>query len=187
MQSQNLTRRQPTANRIRQVDEKVKSVKVALEQINVEAAAHKAGVPSSTLRYDLRKLEMALPKILTNQTPGPKPVEPASVQPTPVQENRVCSECGEKVRKNGTYWILNWLLMLTMGWLGIQKVLVQRYRCKACGHEEVSEQRAQQAQAREAWWQQVNRLIGLSRFKLGLSVRKTQILVSFVYVHRVVT
>lgn len=185
MQNQNLTRRQPTANRIRQVDEKVKSVKVALEQINVEAAARKAGVPSSTLRYDLRKLEMALPQILTNQIPGPKPVEPASVQPTPVQGNRVCSECGEKVRKNGRYWILNWLLMLTMGWLGIQKVLVQRYRCKACGHEEVSEQRAQQAKAREAWWQQVNRLIGLSRFKLGLSVRKTQILVSFVFVRQV--
>ena len=153
MQNQNLTRRQPTANRIRQVDEKVKSVKVALEQINVKAAAHKAGVASSTLRYDLGKLEMALPQILTNQAPGPKPVAPASVAPTPAKENRECSECGGKVSKNGTYWILNWLLMLTMGWLGIQKVLVQRYRCKECGHEEVSEQRAQQAKACEAWWQ----------------------------------
>ena len=185
MQSQNLTRRQPTANRIRQVDEKVKSVKIALEQINVEEAARKAGIPSSTLRYDLDKLKAALPQILTNQTPGPRRLEPANVQATAAKENRECSECGGKVRKNGTYWMLNWLLMLTMGWLGIQKVLVQRYRCKECGHEEVSEQRAQQAKAREAWWQQVNRLIGLSRFKLGLSVRKTQILVSFVYVRQV--
>lgn len=185
MQNQNLTRRQPTANRIRQVDEKVKSVKVTLEQINVAAAARKAGVPGSTLRYDLQKLEAALPHILANQTPGPKPAKSASVQSKPAKENRRCSECGEKVRKNGTYWILNWLLMLTMSWLGIQKVLVQRYRCKACGHEEISEQRTQQAKAREAWWQQANRLIGLSRFKLGLSVRKTQTLVSFVYVRQV--
>ena len=34
------------ANRIRQVDEKVQSVKRALEQINVEAAAREAGVPA---------------------------------------------------------------------------------------------------------------------------------------------
>ena len=185
MQNQNVTRRQPTGNRIRQVDEKVKSVKIALEQINVEEAARKTGVPSSTLRYDLDKLEAALPQILTNQTPGPKLVEPANIQPTAAKEDQMCSECGGKLRKNGTYWILNWLLMLTMGWLGIQKVLVQRYRCKECGREEVSEQRAQQAKAREAWWRQVNRLIGLSRFKLGLSVRKTQILVSFVYARQV--
>jgi transposase-like protein len=111
MQNQNLTRRQPTANRIRQVDEKVKSVKVALEQINVKAAARKAGVASSTLRYDLGKLEMALPQILTNQAPGFKPVEPPTVAPTPAKENRECSECGGKVRKNGVYWILNWHLM----------------------------------------------------------------------------
>jgi transposase-like protein len=41
-------------NRIRQLDEKVQSVMEALEQINVEAAARKAGVPASTLRYDLK-------------------------------------------------------------------------------------------------------------------------------------
>ena len=131
MQNQNLTRRQPTANRIRQVDEKVKSVKVALRQIKVEQAAQQAGVPSSTLRYDLDKLEAALPEILVNQKPGPKQVEPESAKPGCCEESRACPECGGKARKNGNYWILNWLLMLTMGWLGIQKVLVQRYRCKA--------------------------------------------------------
>jgi hypothetical protein len=75
--------------------------------------------------------------------------------------------------------------MLTMGWLGIQKVLIQRRRCKACGCEVVSPERARQAEARRAWWQQVARLIGLSRFKLGLSVRKTQLLVGFVYARQV--
>lgn len=42
-----------------------------------------------------------------------------------------------------------------------------------------------QAEARQAGWQQVARLIGSSRFKLGLSVRKTQLLVGFVYARQV--
>ena len=32
-------------------------------------------MPESTLRYDLKKLEQALPVVLVNQTPGPKPAE----------------------------------------------------------------------------------------------------------------
>jgi hypothetical protein len=75
--------------------------------------------------------------------------------------------------------------MLTIGWLGIQTVRIQRRRCKVCGYEVVSPERARQAEARRAWWQQVARLIGLSRFKLGLSVRKTQLLVGFVYARQV--
>jgi hypothetical protein len=71
--------------------------------------------------------------------------------------------------------------MLTMGWLGVQQTLLQRWRCKACGYELVSSERSRQAEARRAWWQQVNRLIALSRFKLRLSVRLTQTLVKFVY------
>jgi hypothetical protein len=61
------------ANRIRQIDEKVQPVQIALAQINVEAAARKAGVPPRTLGYDLKKVEAALPDILANRTPGPKP------------------------------------------------------------------------------------------------------------------
>jgi hypothetical protein len=176
------------ANRIRLLDEKVQPVRTALKQINVEKAAREAGVPASTLRYDLQKLEAALPEVLANQKPGPKPSDPMGIAPIPPsqpEESPVCPKCGGKVRKNGTYWVLNWLLMLTMGWLGIQKVLIQRRRCKACGYEVVSPERARQAEARQAWWQQVARLIGLSRFKLGLSVRKTQLLVGFVYARQV--
>lgn len=140
-------------------------------------------MPESTLRYDLNKLERALPAVLVNQPPGPKPQssEEEVAKPGTPAAPAPCPECGGKVRKNGTYWILNWGLMLTMGWLGVQKVLVQRWRCQACGHELVSPERAHQAEARQGWWQQVNRLIALSRFKLGLSVRLTQLLISFVY------
>lgn len=60
------------ANRIRQIDEKVEPVRLALGQINIAEAARQAEVPESTLRYDLNKLEQALPVVLVNQTPGPK-------------------------------------------------------------------------------------------------------------------
>ena len=176
------------ANRVRSIDEKVQPVRTAFQQINIEKAAREAGVPASTLRYDLQKVEAALPEVLVNQPPGPKRCDTASTVSTvsqPATATSVCPECGGRVRKNGTYRILNWLLMLTMGWLGIQTVLIQRRRCKACGYEVKSPERVRQAEARQAWWQQVARLIGLSRFKLGLSVRRTQLLVGFVYARHV--
>jgi transposase-like protein len=60
------------ANRPRTIDEKVKPVQIALEQINIEKAAREAGVPPSTLRYDLNKVKQSLADVLKNRTPGPK-------------------------------------------------------------------------------------------------------------------
>jgi len=60
-------------NRKRTLAEKVRPVQIALEQINVEEAAREAGVPPSTLRYDLGKVKQALADVLKNRTPGPKP------------------------------------------------------------------------------------------------------------------
>lgn len=173
------------ANRKRSIDEKVGPVKIALNQINVEAAAREAGIPPSTLRYDLDKVADSLPEVLSNRTPGPKPGQEAAQkakEASPSEEHPdACPACGGRVTKNGTYRVLNWLLMLTMGWLGVQWTLIQRWRCKACGHELVSPEQARQAEARRAWWSQANRLVCLCRFKLGLSVRKTQTLIQFVY------
>ena len=176
------------ANRIRLIDEKVQSVKVALAQINVEAAAREAGVPPRTLDYDLKKVEESLPDVLVNRKPGPKPqgrATEAAIEPCEEKVTVECPDCGSRTVKNGTYWVLNWVLMLTMGWLGVQKVLIQRRRCKACDKEIASPERTRQAEARQAWWQQVNRLIALARYKLRLSVRLTQDLVKFVYARQV--
>lgn len=176
------------ANRIRQLDEKLQAVRMALKQINVEKAARAARVPASTLRYDLQKVDEALPQVLANQRPGPKPPACANRVPDeahPSVPTRVCPKCGGRVRKNGTYRVLNWVLMLTMGWLGRRQVLIQRHRCKSCGCEIPSPERVQQADARRAWWQQVNRVSVFSRFKLRLSVRYTQRLVAFRYVRPV--
>jgi hypothetical protein len=176
------------ANRIREIGEKVNLMHLALSKIDVAAVALEAGVPPSTLSYDLGKVKAALPEVLRNRPPGPKPKETAEEVKEafpPEERPTACPVCNGTVTKNGTYWVLNWLLMLTRGWLGVQRVLIQRWRCKACGHELVSPEQAKQAEARQAWWLQVNRLVGLSRFKLGLSVRKTQILVRFVYARQV--
>jgi hypothetical protein len=57
-----------------------------MQQINVAAAASEAGVPASTLRYDLNKLDQALPEVLANHRPGPKPGQLAAdmlAQPPP--------------------------------------------------------------------------------------------------------
>lgn len=137
------------------------------------------------MRYDLDKLDKALPEVLVNHPPGPKlrsnrPAE-ALGKSDKQEKPLICPGCGGQVKKNGTYWVLNWVLMLTMGWQGLQKVLIQRWRCKRCGRELISAERARQTAARQAWWQQVNRLIALSRFKLRVSVRLTQVLVKFVY------
>ncbi len=172
------------ANRIRSIEEKVQAVLVAFEQINVARAANEAGVPASTLHYDLNKVKAMLPVVLVNQKPGPRPRPapgvPAPERPQPVAPSD-CPACGGRLNKNGRYWVLNWVLLLLMSWLGVQKVGIQRWRCQACGHEVSGPERARQAAARRAWWCQVARLVGLSRFKLSLSVRKTQILVQFVY------
>ena len=173
------------ANRIRPVAEKVESVTLALRQINLAQAARQAQVPASTLSYDLNKVIAALPDILANRPPGPKAAPQPPVLVEPAAPPLTCPECGGPVRKNGTYWVLNWVLLLTQGWLGVQRVVVQRWRCKLCGHELGCSERVRQAEARRAWWQQVNRLIGLSRFKLGLSVRLTQLLVGFIYARAV--
>jgi hypothetical protein len=177
------------ANRKRTLDEKLRAMNAALGKINVEAAAQEAGVPASTLRYDLNKVKRALPEVLANGRPGPKahPLLAAAPGKATVRDDgpKVCPKCGGPVRKNGGYWVLNWLLMLTLGWLGVQRVWIQRHRCRTCGCELVAPERVRQAEARRAWWNQVNRLIGLSRFKLGLSVRKIQTLVQFVYARRV--
>ena len=61
------------ANRIREIEEKVKPVELALSRIDVAAVAREAGVPPSTLRYDLGKVKQALADVLRNRTPGPKP------------------------------------------------------------------------------------------------------------------
>ncbi len=174
-------------NRAISIATKVKVMEACLCLVNVEATAADYGVSPGAIYYWDKKLKSQLKEILVNAPPGPKPAVQFARNPegSAVQADRptACPECGGKhIWKNGTYAVINWIWLLTVGWLvGLQQVLIQRWRCADCGCELISPERQRQVEARRAWWQQVRRLIGLSRFKLGLSVRKTQVLLAFQY------
>jgi len=174
-------------NRIIPVETKVKAMNECLHLVDVEEVAARNGVSPGAINYWFNhKLKPALSDILINETPGPKPQPSCSKQTgAPVLDARptMCDQCGgTRIWKNGTYEVINWIWLLTVGWLvGMHHILIQRWRCAQCGHELVSDEQVQQAEARRAWWQQVRRLIGLSRFKLGLSVRRTRLLIAFQY------
>jgi DNA-directed RNA polymerase subunit RPC12/RpoP len=159
-----------------------------LSLVNVEATAAEYGVsPGAVYYWFNKKVKSRMSEILVNDLPGPKAETQSdpngAVPEVKTERPAVCPECGgHRIWKNGTYTIINWVWLLTVGWLvGLQQILIQRWRCANCGRELVSPERQRQAEARQAWWQQVRRLIGLSRFKLGLSVRKTQLLIAFEY------
>lgn len=174
-------------NRIIPVEVKVKVMEESLSLQNIEEVARRNQVSPGIIRHWYQeKLLPSLANILANKPPGPKPMpEDEEIEAGPESEAKPekCHQCGSRhIWKNGTYEVINWVLLLIAGWLvGTPRVSIQRFRCANCGQELASAERQRQADARQAWWQQVRRLIGLSRFKLGLSVRKTQVLVVFVY------
>jgi transposase-like protein len=177
------------ANRIIPIETKVKVMQECLRLVDVERVAARYGVSPRVVSYWFTdKLQPALPDLLIKARPGPRP-DPPPPPPSAPQPERpaTCPACGgTRIWKNGTYTVLNWVWLLTIGWLiSRSQVSIQRWRCAACGHELLGAERSRQAVARRAWWQQLRRLIGLSRFKLGLSVRKTQTLIAFQYARQV--
>jgi hypothetical protein len=174
-------------NRVIPLEVKVKVMEESLSLKNVEEIAEQNNVsPGAVRRWHKEKILPKLENILENEPPGPKSREKEkAVEMIPEERERPekCTTCGGRhIWKNGTYKVINWIWLLTVGWLiGVPRIVIQRFRCADCGQELASPERQRQAEARQAWWQQVRRLIGLSRFKLGLSVRKTQVLVTFVY------
>jgi DNA-directed RNA polymerase subunit RPC12/RpoP len=174
-------------NRIIPLEVKVKVIEEVLCLQNVEEIAMRNDVSPGAIRYWYNeKVLPSLESILENERPGPKPKDKeseAEITTEEIARPEKCIACGSRrIWKNGTYAVINWIWLLTVGWLiGIQRTTIQRFRCAVCGQELASPERQRQAEARRAWWQQVQRLIGLSRFKLGISVRKTQVLVAFVY------
>jgi len=154
-----------------------------------EIAANYSVSPEAIYYWFNHKVKPALGEILKNDLPGPErklgtETERDAKGDRKIEERpKACEKCGDThIWKNGTYEVINWIWLLSIGWLvDIQKASIQRWRCAKCGHEIVSIGRQRQAEARIAWWQEVKRMIGLSRFKLNLTVRKTQVLVAFVY------
>ncbi len=184
------------ANRIIPTEEKVKIMRQCLTLDGVKEVGRAFEVSPGAIYYWFNeKVLPALPIVLANEKPGPKPAtnlpkrnEPPTVQapnPHPLpQDGRPerCPQCGStRVWKNGLYWVLNWLAFLCFGRFTGRKVPIQRYRCADCGYEIPSPERLKLAEARRKGWIKLQRLVAFSKFKLGLSHRKTQLLTRFVY------
>ncbi len=167
---------------------------LTLEGVKEAAAAGEVS-PGVIYYWFNEKVLPALSIILANEKPGPKPatevpkkskpptVEAPNPRPLP-QDGRPerCPECrSTRVWKNGLYWVLNWLAFLCFGWFTADKVVIQRYRCADCDYEIPSPEKLKLAQARRKGWVKLQRLISFSKFKLGLSHRRTQLLTQFVY------
>jgi hypothetical protein len=161
---------------------------------NVEAAAKESGVsPNSIRNWFATKVLPGLPEALAKENPGPKPqaasrpVRPAqgkcAVLSAEVGERPDhCPHCqSSRVWKNGQYWVINWLAFLTVRWFSQKRVAIQRHHCGTCGREMDSLQRQSLAQARRRGWQFFKQLAAFSKFKLGLSNRRTALLAAFAF------
>lgn len=184
------------ANKIIPTETKVNALSQCLMLQNVEPVATALGVAPNSIRYWFEaKVLPSLPEVLANERPGPKPSEvpPASTasgsvahRPAPptVAEGRPdhCPHChSPRVWKNGLYWVINWIAFLTERWFRPQRVAIQRHRCADCGCEIVAPDRQRLAHARRQAWQLFQQLAAFSRFKLGLSNRRTARLACFVF------
>ena len=180
-------------NRVIPTETKVKALSncLKLEGVNAAAAAH--GVSAGAIEYWFQhKLLPALPALLANEKPGPAPqparsstvqgLRPRTASRPADGRPKSCPQCGSaRVWKNGLYTVLNWLAFLCVGWFTGVKVRLQRFRCAECGYELASAERQRQAAARRRGWLKLQQLVAFSKFKLGLSHRRTQLLAQFVY------
>jgi hypothetical protein len=186
------------ANRIIPTATKVNAMNQCLVLQNVEPVAKELGVASNSIRnWFATKVLPGLPEALAKEHPGPKPkVTPRPTRPAlsvskgkraalsmEVEERPDhCPYCqSSRVWRNGRYWVINWLAFLTMRWFSQKRVAIQRHHCGTCGRELDSLQRQRLAQARRQGWQFFKQLAAFSKFKLGLSNRRTALLAAFAF------
>jgi hypothetical protein len=190
------------SNRAIETEIKVKALEQCLTLQNVEQVAAEVGVaPNSIRNWFNAKVLPTLPAILVNEIPGPKPRDPRASPAEPpgpmarvghgTVEDRRPSECPQchqgLVWKNGVYWVLNWLAVVTFHWFSPERVPVQRFRCAVCGCEIITPARARLAEARHQAWQLLKQLVAFSKFKLGLSDRRTVALAKLTWGWRIST
>ena len=168
------------ANRIIPIETKVNALNKCLALQNVEAVADILGVAPNSIRYWFETKVLAnLPEVLEKEQPGPK-VKAAPVAMRPAEGKRAasirkvdegpdhCPDCQSvRVWKNGLYWVINWLVFLSLHWFSQSHVAIQRYCCGDCGREIASPQRQRLVQARRQGWQFFKRFVAFSKFKLG--------------------
>ncbi|MCX6057867.1 MAG: hypothetical protein NTW69_06935, partial [Chloroflexi bacterium] len=182
------------ANRIIPIEIKVNALAQCLVLQNVEAVAKELGVaPNSIRNWFTEKVLPGLAEALAKENPGPKPtgvsVRERTAQGQRAASNREdedrpehCPHChSSRVWKNGCYRVINWLAFLSVRWFSQKRVTIQRIRCGTCGCEIDTLQRQSLATARGQAWQFFKQLAAFSKFKLGLSNRRTALLAAFAF------
>jgi hypothetical protein len=184
----------PVSNRIIAIETKVNAMSRCLVLQNVKAVAKEMGVsPNSIRNWFVDDVLPNLSEALAKKHPGPKPKEMSTAtRPTKGKHAASsaevegypdhCPHCqSSRVWKNGVYWVINWLAFLTVRWFSQKRVAIQRLHCGTCGREIDTLQRQSLAQARRQAWQFFKQLAAFSKFKLGLSNRRTALLTAFVF------
>jgi len=192
------------ANRIIPTETKVNVMNQCLTLQNIELVAKESGVaPNSIRNWFATKVLPGLPEALAKENPGPKPNAVSTRPALPALAGRPgsvskgkraalsaeveerpdhCPYCqSSRVWKNGRYWVINWLAFLSVRWFSQKRVAIQRHHCGTCGREIGSLQRQRLAQARRQGWQFFKQLAAFSKFKLGLSNRRTALLAAFAF------
>lgn len=180
------------ANRIIPIETKVNALRQCLVLQNVEAVAEEQGIsPNSIRNWFVDKVLPSLSDALAKENPGPKPKaiptrlaegKPVASSAEVDERPENCPHCqSSRVWKNGAYWVINWLAFLRLRWFSQKRVAIQRIRCGTCGREIDTVQRRSLAQARRQAWQFFKQLAAFSKFKLGLSNRRTALLTAFTF------
>ena len=181
-------------NRIIPIEIKVNALAQCLVLQNVDAVAKELEVaPNSIRNWFTEKVLPGLAEALAKENPGPKP-KGVSVRERTAQGQRAassreveerpehCPHChSSRVWKNGCYRVINWLTFLSARWFSQKRVTIQRIRCGTCGCEIDTVQRQSLATARRQAWQFFKQLAAFSKFKLGLSNRRTRLLAAFAF------
>ena len=134
-------------NRIFPLEVKVKVIGASLSLRNVAEIAEQHGVSPGAIRFWYNhKVLLNLGDLLDNQPPGPQPKAQQSaveVAQEASQGPESCQFCGsERFFRNSTYEVINWVLLLIVGWLIAKKsVVIQHFRCAECGEELLSAER----------------------------------------------
>jgi hypothetical protein len=184
----------PVSNRIIAIETKVNAMSQCLVLQNVKAVAKEIGVsPNSIRNWFVDNVLPRLPEALAKEHPGPKPKEAPRLT-RPAKDKRAassaevderpdhCPHCqSSRVWKNGVYWVINWLVFLSVRWFSQKRAAIQRLRCGTCGREIDTSRRQNLAQARRQSWRFFKQLAAFSKFKLGLSNRRIALLAAFAF------
>lgn len=173
---------------------KVNALREAMELKDIEIIAEKYGISRDTIKKDYNKVVGQIDTIIEDKKPGPKVKEKKVIKISEkkpkrfekVKEDLMCPKCGSKnISKNGTYFVDNWLLKITVMLLPFlrtnTKKVIQKYICADCMTSVAGKQRMENNYVRQVIKLQIAKLVCILRFKEGLSVRGISYIIKSIF------